>query len=136
VQNTVNGNGAARPLVRGASLVHRTKLSQGQRAVLVADIDDGVAKYQPTQSELAKAIGVSLGMVQRAKRLSPLARQRVMSGEVTVGHYTPKVIKLDPPAVKILDATAIEDEMLRAVCRKRVTDYVLSIAAEVEKATQ
>src|SRR5205809_5705270 len=74
---TSNGNGTARPPVRGASLVHR-KLTKSQLAVLVANIDDGVYPYQPTQSELAKALGVSVPMVQLAKRLSPLARQHVM----------------------------------------------------------
>jgi hypothetical protein len=85
--------------MRGASLVHR-KLTKSQRAVIVANIDDGLMAHQPSQSELAKLLGVSLPMVQRAKRLSPLARQQVMSGKVTLGHFKPK------PRLKVIDLLA------------------------------
>jgi hypothetical protein len=74
--------------MRGASLVHRSKLTKSQRAVIVANIDDGIIAYQPTQTELAKMLGVSLPMVQRAKRLSPLARQQVMKGMLTLGYFS------------------------------------------------
>jgi hypothetical protein len=55
--------------------------------VIVADVGDGVVAYQPTQTELAKALNISLPMVQRAKRLSPQARQQVMSGIATLAYY-------------------------------------------------
>ena len=56
-------------------------------AAIVANIRDGTFAYVPTQTELAKAAGVSVQMVQRAKRLSPLARQFVMSGKATLGFF-------------------------------------------------
>jgi hypothetical protein len=89
----------------GRSLAHRSKLTASQRAVIVANIDDSVIPYQPTQAELAKALKVSLPMVHRAKRLSPLARQHVMSGKVTVGHYAKPA---DPKPVIINEPTPAE----------------------------
>jgi hypothetical protein len=86
MKNIVNANGASRSIVQGRSLAHRS-LSASQRAVIVANIRDGTFAYVPTQTELAKAAGVSVQMVQRAKRLSPLARQFVMSGKATLGFF-------------------------------------------------
>jgi hypothetical protein len=79
--------------------------------------------YQPTQSELAKALGVSLPMVQLAKRLSPLARQAVMGGKVKLGHYA-------RPAAK----SGNDDEALLKIIARRGVNHVVDIAAAVEAA--
>jgi hypothetical protein len=72
-----NGNGAARPVVvRGAGLAHRTKLSKSMRAVIAADIFDGIKCHQPTRRELTMLLDVSGNMIDRARRLSPAARQQ------------------------------------------------------------
>jgi hypothetical protein len=116
--------------MRGVSLVHRTRLTKSQRAVIVANIDDGVVGYQPTQSQLAKDLGVSVPMVQRAKRLSPLARQQVMGGKVTVGHFA----KPADPRAKVIGLANKDDQMLRAIIARRGVNYVVDVAAAMEAA--
>src|SRR5207248_1894648 len=85
-------------------------------------------------------------MVQLAKRLSPLARQHVMSGKVTVGYYiklaVPKpVIKTPNPVLKLTfdppdpaELAARDDEALREIIKRRGVNRVLDIAAAVEAA--
>jgi hypothetical protein len=81
-------NGHTRLVVeRGVSLAHRSKLNKSQRAVLGADIFDGLKRYQPTQTDLATLLGVSTTMIVNARRLSPAARQQIMNGLVTLAHY-------------------------------------------------
>ena len=139
---TSNGNGAARPTVSGRSMAHR--LSASQRAVLVANIDDGIVSYQPTQAALAKDFGVSVPMVQKAKRLSPLARQHVLSGEVTVGFYAkqaprpalPKSDGVEITDIKVIDVAvlAANDAIIREIITVRGVDAVIDIAAAIEAA--
>ena len=80
-------NQTARPVARGVSLAHQTKLSKSQRAVIAADIFDGIRRYQPTQCDLATLLGISTTMIVSARRLSPAARQQIMAGLVTLAHY-------------------------------------------------
>ena len=131
--NSSNGNGAARPVVRGVSLVHRSKLTKSQRAVIVANVDDGIIDYRLTQTELAKNLNVSLPMVQQAKRLSPLARQRVMSGSVTLGYYARHARALPRPA-PVIATSMNDDETLLAIIHRCGVNHVVDIAAAVEAA--
>jgi hypothetical protein len=110
-------------------MAHRTKLSKSQRAVVAANIDDGIAAYQPTRVELAKIIGVSLPMIQRAKRLSPLARQQVMSGLVKLGFFDRQKMRALPKP-----APANDDEALRDIIRRCGVNHVVDIAAAIEAA--
>jgi hypothetical protein len=127
--STSNGNGTARLLMRGASLAHRSRLTKSQRAVIAANIDDGVVDYQPTQTGLAKDLGVSIAMVQRAKRLSALSRQQVMGGKVTVGHFTKSAVSR--PVINLFKH---DDLALRAIIKRRGVNYVVDIAAAMEAA--
>jgi hypothetical protein len=123
-------------------MAHR--LSASQRAVLVANIDDGIVSYQPTQAALAKDFGVSVPMVQKAKRLSPLARQHVLSGEVTVGFYAkqaprpalPKSDGVEITDIKVIDVAvlAANDAIIREIITVRGVDAVIDIAAAIEAA--
>jgi len=67
---TLNGNRSARPVVRGASIAHRRKLTKSQRAVLAADILDGRRIYQPTRVDLAlRPLQASRGATHRRSSL-------------------------------------------------------------------
>jgi hypothetical protein len=124
------GNGHARPVVeRGASLAHRSKLTKSQRAVLGADIFDGVRRYQPTQTDLATLLGISTTMIVSARRLSPAARQQIMTGLATLGHYAGRV-----PKPAIIKRVAASDDLLRKIIATRGDDHVVDIAAAMEAA--
>ena len=84
---TLNGNRSARPVVRGASIAHRRKLTKSQRAVLAADILDGRRIYQPTRVDLATLIGVSAPMIVEAQKLSPAARAMITNGVATLASF-------------------------------------------------
>lgn len=63
------------------SVVQKKKLSKQARAVLGAEILDGnVALLNPTRDMVSKAVGVSTGYIDAARRLSPEARQEVARG--------------------------------------------------------
>ena len=121
--------------MRGVSLAHRTRLTKSQRAVIAADIDDGIRGYQPSQTELAKALNVSTPMVQQAKRLSPLARQAVMGGKATVGHYTRQMAAaLKPKTAEPVDHAKSDGATLRSIIQRYGVDYVVDMAAAMEAA--
>jgi hypothetical protein len=63
------------------SVVQKKKLSKAARAVLGAEILDGnIALLNPTRDMVSKAVGVSTGYIDAARRLSPEARQEVARG--------------------------------------------------------
>jgi hypothetical protein len=63
------------------SIAQKKRLSKPARAVLGAEILDGnVALLNPTRDMVAKAVGVSTGYIDAARRLSPDARQDVARG--------------------------------------------------------
>jgi hypothetical protein len=72
--NTSESNGNTRLRVeRGVSLAQR-KIGKHARAVIAADILDGLALYQPTQQELAWLLRVSSVYIARARKLTPNQR--------------------------------------------------------------
>jgi hypothetical protein len=63
------------------SVVQKKKLSKAARAVLGAEILDGnIALLNLTRELVSKAVGVSTGYIDAARRLSPDARQEVARG--------------------------------------------------------
>jgi hypothetical protein len=101
--------------------------------VLAADIDDGITAYQPSVVELAKLLGVSIPMVWKAKKLSPLARQAIMSGGAVVGDYDK--LAAARTLLKVIDHAKNDDEALRAIIHRRGVNHVVDIAAAVEAAS-
>jgi hypothetical protein len=102
--STSNGHGSARPVERGVSLAHRTKLTKSQRAVLVADILDGRRVYQPTRVDLATLVDVSVSMIAKAQRLSPAARQSIMKGFATLPSFATPPLRGGARGVTVLEA--------------------------------
>ena len=76
---TTNGNGASIKRYMGISIIHR-KLDKRQRACLAADLADGLAYFQRTDSQAAMLMDVSVAYVEHARRLSPLRRGAILSG--------------------------------------------------------
>ena len=130
-----NGNvsaTAAPQVITGASLVHR-KLTPQQRAVLVADVLDGHARYVPTQKELAGSFGVSVAYVIAARGLSPSTRKAVLDGydsysliDLLNGH------KCRREALPI--PQTIDDAMLTNMIRIVGVERTLAAAIAVEHA--
>jgi hypothetical protein len=117
-------------------VAHRTKLTKSQRAVHAANIGDGVAVFQPTQIELAKAFGVSVPMVQAAKRLSPSARQAVLDGKATLASFANKPSALKSLKMLANNLVANDDETLRAIIKRRGVDHVIDVTATMDVAAQ
>ena len=100
-----NGNGSARFRVeRGISLAHQTRLSKSQRAVIAADILDGVRLYQPTRVDLVGLLNVSVSMIAQAQCLSPAARDRIANGKATLATFKKRSARLFDEMAPALEA--------------------------------
>jgi hypothetical protein len=103
------------------SIARRTKLSASQLAAIAANILDGFAYYEPTQVALSKEFGVSVLMIEFARRLSPSSRQMVISGRCKLGYYAKPKSRDDVAA-------------LRAIIRRLGVDRTVDVAAAMEAA--
>jgi hypothetical protein len=78
-----NGHGTAilppttQKVITGASIVHR-QLDKRQRAILAADVLDGMVRLDPSQKQLAQIFGVSVVYVAIARKLSPGKRVAIL----------------------------------------------------------
>ena len=66
-------------VIYGVSLAHQ-QLDKRQLAVIGADIEDGFARYIPTQRQLAMCLGISVVYLELAKTLSPAKRVAILEG--------------------------------------------------------
>jgi hypothetical protein len=99
-----NGNGSAsiaRPrVVNGRGLGHLGP-SKRKRAVLAAQVVDGVLILQPSVVQLARLFGVSSTYITRARRLTPETREDVLLDLNTVrarGAFLPPSAEASIPA--------------------------------------
>jgi hypothetical protein len=121
------------------SLAHQTKLSKSQRAVIAANIFDGIFAFQPTQVELAKLLGISVPMVDKARRLSPAAREQIAKGKATLATFKtppamPKSTTIKSVVIDINKSFAVSDDILRKIIAARGVDHVVDVAAAMEAA--
>jgi len=65
--------------ITGASLAHR-QLNKRQRAVLAADMLDGLVTFSPSQTQLANLLGVSIPYINVARKLSAGKRAAILKG--------------------------------------------------------
>jgi hypothetical protein len=124
-QSYSTGAQTARPVARGVSLAHQTKLTKSQRAVIAANIFDGLFAYQPSQVELAKLLGVSAPMVVKARRLSPAAREQIAAGKATLATFKAKL------TIKRMADSA---DLLRQLRASRRGGHVVDLLAAMEAA--
>jgi hypothetical protein len=126
--HAANGNGhAALKVERGASLAKR-KLSKSQRAVIGANIADGLVAYQPTRLAIAADLGVSAVYVARAQRLTPEQRRMVREGRIGLNRIKPSTRRACSNGVALIDDITLT-EMVRAAGIERV----LTVASAVER---
>jgi hypothetical protein len=126
---SVNGT-ASRPRVeRGKSLAHRTKDTKQQRAAKAADIYDGLAVYQPTQTELASIYEVGVALINRARQLLPEQRKRVAQGRASLPRPTRQLALFKPKT----NGTSADDQLFNMIATVGV-EKALTIAAAVEQA--
>jgi hypothetical protein len=121
----ING---ARRAISGASLAQlRRRMSAAECAVLAADVIDGRIVLQGlTVKAIAALVGVNLGYVHAALKLTPEQRH-----EVRRGHR-----RLVPPGARApaapIDWTTIDDNVLVEAIRRIGLDRTLSAAVEAE----
>lgn len=88
--NKTNGHGSATHNVeRGISVAHRRKDTKDQRAAKAAAVYDERISYQPTLREVAQLYGVTVGRVNRARRLAREKRLEVASGRAALPPFLP-----------------------------------------------
>jgi hypothetical protein len=124
-----NGNGSttAGPRVLNGRGLGNRRLDKRQRAVLAADIIDGVVTLQLSAQQAAQVLDVSVSYVALAQRLSPEKRKAILAGGI------PCRCSLHPARRLALPApTDIDDATLVEVIRTVGIDRALAAAVEVE----
>jgi hypothetical protein len=123
-------------VITGVRLVHR-RLSKAQRAVLAADVIDGLARYVPTNQQVCADFGVSQPYVDIARKLTPGRRKAILQGEDKTSFATlmnpPRQLSLAGPVIPNMRVITDADleQMIRAVGFERA----LAVAVQVEHNT-
>lgn len=131
----INGRSAAiLPLrtIRGHSLAHR-QLTKQQRAVLAADVIDGLAAFVPSHKEVATLFHVSQPYVDAARKLRPGQRAAILNGRVTPFPslvHPQHQLSLAGPVIPNLKV--ITDADLENMVRNAGIERVLEAACAVE----
>jgi hypothetical protein len=135
-----NGNGGdtllppLTKMIHGRSLAHR-QLDKRQRAVLAANVIDGLTWIVPTQAQIAAMFGISVPYIQIARDLSPGKRAAILSGHDSTSFaelMQPRQLQLKPLAPMCASVTNLQlEQVIRAVG----VDRVLNVAAAVESNT-
>jgi hypothetical protein len=133
-----NGNGTATrmPVITGQSLVHR-QLTKKQRAVLAADVADGVTRYEQMLNEIARSFGISVAYLGIARGLSPAKRNAILQG-LDLTSFTKLLSLPHQPALPAptIDPAHLSDTQLERVIRSAGVERVLNVAAAVEHCMQ
>ena len=118
-----------RRAITGASLAQRRRrMSAAERACLAADIIDGRVILQGlTAKAIAALVGVNVGYVDRALRLTPEQRAEVCRGD------RPLVLPRAPAPASHIDWNAINDDDLVEAVRRIGIDRALAAAVEAER---
>ena len=105
-KHTTNGNESAiapRRVLSGRGLAHR-HLNKRQRAVLAADVVDGIVTVQLSAKQVAQLLAVSVPYLALAQQFSPEKRAAILSGK----DDTSFVALLNPPTPQLaLPATRL-----------------------------
>jgi len=120
-----------RRAITGASLAQlRRRMSAAERACLAADIVDGRVVLQGlTVKAIAALVGVNVGYVDRALRLTPEQRAEVCRGD------RPLVTPRPPADAPAFDWNAVGDEMLVEAIRRIGIDRALNAVIVADEAS-
>jgi hypothetical protein len=118
-----------RRAISGASLAQlRRRMSAAERACLAADVVDGRVVLQGlTVKAIAALVGVNVGYVDRALRLTPEQRAEVCRGA------RPLVSPRGRAPASPIDWNAINDDDLVEAVRRIGIDRALAAAVEAER---
>jgi hypothetical protein len=127
-KHTTNGNGSAiapRRVISGRGLAHR-RLNARQRAVLAADVVDGIVAVQLSAKQVAQLLGVSAPYIALAQQFSPEKRAAILSGKDStsfVGLLNPPTpqLALSAPRLAITWNEANDDALLANVRAAGIT---------------
>ena len=126
--------------ITGASLALR-QLNKRQRAVLAANMLDGLVTFSPSQTQLANLLGVSIPYINVARKLSAGKRAAILKGWDPVSfadlmNPPPRQLSLLGPVIpdiRVTDATEITDGCLAELIRAVGIDRTLEVAIGVER---
>ena len=130
-----NGKGGAAILppvtkvINGRGVAHR-HLDARQRAILAANVADGIARFVPSQKQLANVFDVSVPYVQLARKLSLEKRSAILDGldRTSFVDLMDRLRRLTSP----LAVANISDAQLMNVARIVGADRRLEAAAAAE----
>jgi hypothetical protein len=129
----INGRSAAiLPLrtIRGHSLAH-CQLTKQQRAVLAADVIDGLAAFVPSHKEVATIFGVSTPYINVARRLSPGKRAAILKGWDPTSFAD--LVHPQQRQLRVPNCASITNSYLETVIRAVGVDRALEAAVQVER---
>jgi hypothetical protein len=115
--------------------VHR-QLDKRQRAVLAAEVIDGMVMFIPSQRQISLLFNVSSTYVDLARKFSPGKRMEILRGWNAVSFAEllrpPRQLSLAGPVLPVLKI--FSDSDLEHVARVVGTDRMLAAACAVEHA--
>jgi hypothetical protein len=125
-----NGSPTSRRAITGAGLAQlRRRLSPAERACLAADIIDGrTALVALTAKAIATLVGVNLGYVDRALKLTSAQRQGVRAGD------RPLILPQPRKPREPVDWGAIGDAELAEAISRIGVDRAINAAIAAERA--
>jgi hypothetical protein len=114
--------------------VHR-QLTKRQRAILAADVLDGLVTFSPSQKQLADLLDVSVPYINVARRLSAGKRTAILRGWDSVSFTElmsppPRQLSLAGPVIP--NMKVITDADLENLVRNAGIERVLEAACAVE----
>jgi hypothetical protein len=133
--HTINGNGNARsPGERGVSVAHR-KDSKHQRAAKAGIVYDRHLPYLPTLRELALAYGVSVTLINRARKLPTDELLAVAAGHIGLPPVEPAQRAMLPttPAPTLSDDATLYDVVRIAGVERILNDVAAAVEREASQ---
>ena len=131
-----NGHGTAilppttQKVITGASIVHR-QLDKRQRAILAADVLDGMVTFSPSQTQLANLLGVSAPYIIAARRLSAGKRAAILRGWDPTSFTD--LVRPQQRQLLVSNCASITNLQLEHVIRAVGVDRALEAAVAVER---
>jgi hypothetical protein len=134
---TNGGPLAATPLpiptqtIVGAGLANR-HLDKRQRAVLAANVLDGLVTFSPSQQQIAAILGVSVPYIQAARGLAPGKRAAILRGWDPTSFadlvHPQRQLQLKLPAPNCASVTNLQlEHVIRTVGIERALDAAVKV---------